>query len=174
MGLSALSGRTKELTFGSPAQDWETKLETRFLDYFQSAGDTTHALNSFLVMQGNILVTQHVVRLVLLQTRESLYQQLVMLTHPPLPLNHIGGLAGVQTAEAAEDIACELLDGLNSLPVECVATNGPSLVQKGGPTLRDSSVVDRISGMLTATAVRFVAIQLMEYAPEPSPTTLRA
>lgn len=40
-------------------------------------------------------------------------------------------MAGLQTAEAPEDIACELLDGLNSLPVECVATNGPSLVQKG-------------------------------------------
>lgn len=134
----------------SPATDWETKLHTRFLDFFQSAGETTHALDSFLVMQGNILVTQHVVRLVLLQTRESLFQQLSLLTQ--LPVDGIRALTGAQTAEGAEDIACELLDGLNSLPVECVATNGPSLVQK----------------------VRFVAVQLMEYPQKPSSETARA
>jgi len=114
----------------SPARDWESKLQERFLDFFQSAGDTTHALNSFLVMQvstprnnasktlmvdmaekGNVLVTQHVVRLVLLQTRESLFQQLAMLTQ--MPLQGVAGMAGLQSSEAAEDIACELLDGLN-------------------------------------------------------------
>ena len=112
----------------SPAQDWEAKLHERFLDFFHSAGDTSHALNSFLVMQvwaqgtgtvsdpltrskGNILVTQHVVRLVLLQTRESLFQQLALLTQ--MPLQGVGGLAVLRTSEAAEDIACELLDGLN-------------------------------------------------------------
>jgi hypothetical protein len=79
--------------------------------------------------QGNILVTQHLVRLVLLQTRDQLFAQLAMLTQ--IPVQNAGLMAGVETVEAAEDIACELLDGLNSLPVECVATNGPSLVQKG-------------------------------------------
>jgi hypothetical protein len=98
-----------------------------------------------------------------------------------MPVQGIGRLAGMQADEPAEDIACELLDGLNSLPVECVsrtrlrccsigsgsasstggnadnaheqvATNGPSLVQK----------------------VRFVAIQLMECSVSPSPTTARA
>lgn len=70
-------------------------------------------------MQGNILVTQHVVRLVLLQTRDSLYQQLAMLTQ--MPINGVGGLAGEQMSEAAETIATELLDGLHSLPIECVS-----------------------------------------------------
>ena len=102
----------------SPNHDWEAKLHERFLDFFQDAGDTSHALNSFKVMQGNILVTQHLVRLVLLQTRESLFQQLALLTQ--MPTAGVGGMAGLQMAEAAEDIARELLDGLNSLPVECV------------------------------------------------------
>jgi hypothetical protein len=118
------------------------------LDFFHSAGDTSHALNSFLVMQvglaptssldpiassprkpckdcsrlnvlqGNILVTQHVVRLVLLQTKESLLQQLALITQ--MPMQGLGALALMQANEPAEDIACELLDGLNSLPVECV------------------------------------------------------
>lgn len=110
------------------------------MDFFSGAADSNH-INSFMVMQvsltnqfnidkkGNILVTQQVVRLVLLQTRESLLVQLSALTH--MPLQGVGGLAGVQSNEVAEDIACDLLDGLNSLPEECVATNGPSLVQKG-------------------------------------------
>lgn len=112
----------------SPAKGWEANLQARFLDFFSGATDNDH-INSFMVMQGNILVTQQVVRLVLLQTRESLLRQLAALTH--MPLQSVGGLAGVQNNEVAEDIACDLLDGLNSLPEECVATNGPSLVQKG-------------------------------------------
>ncbi len=44
----------------SPAQDWEAKLQERFLDFFHSAGDTTHALNSFLVMQVSSLVLRRV------------------------------------------------------------------------------------------------------------------
>lgn len=76
--------------------------------------------------------------------------QLSALTH--MPLQGVGGLAGVQSNEVAEDIACDLLDGLNSLPEECVATNGPSLVQK----------------------VRFVAIQLMEGSASASPQAVRA
>ncbi|WVW83068.1 hypothetical protein I302_105085 [Kwoniella bestiolae CBS 10118] len=89
----------------SPAVDWEAKLQARFLDFFNKAGDNGHALNSYLVMQGNILVTQHVVRLVLLQTRQALLAQLALFT-PILP-------SPMGPEESAEDIACELLDGLN-------------------------------------------------------------
>lgn len=35
----------------SPAEDWEAKLQERFLNYFNAPADSTHALNSFLVMQ---------------------------------------------------------------------------------------------------------------------------
>ncbi|OCF41236.1 hypothetical protein I317_04982 [Kwoniella heveanensis CBS 569] len=128
----------------SPAFDWETRLRDRFIDYFRSAADGAHALNSFLVMQGNILVTQQVVRLVLLQTRQALLAQLAMYT-PIMPALELQD-------EQAEDIACELLDGLNSLPVECVATNGPSLVQKGATKsqkllMQFLSVLSVIEGM---------------------------
>lgn len=137
-------------------------------------------------MQGNILVTQHVVRLVLLQTRDSLYQQLAMLTQ--MPLGGVGGLAGEQTNEAAETIAIELLDGLQSLPVECVsnisisgaklgqkilirqvATNGPSLVQKGIARTKAGIRICRANFV-----VRFVAIQLMESSVSPTPSAVRA
>nr|XP_019013539.1 uncharacterized protein I206_01609 [Kwoniella pini CBS 10737]OCF52320.1 hypothetical protein I206_01609 [Kwoniella pini CBS 10737] len=124
----------------SPAVDWENKLRAQFVDFFRSAGDRSHALNSFLVMQGNILVTQHVVRLVLLQTHQALLAMLAVMT-PILP-------PPIGAEETPENIACELLDGLNSLPVECVATNGPSLVQK----------------------VRFVGIHLMEATNDPTGT----
>lgn len=59
------------------------------------------------------------VRLVLLQTRESLFAQLAMLTQ--MPLDGVSTMTGLQSPENAEDIATELLDGLNSLPVECVS-----------------------------------------------------
>lgn len=124
-------------------------MQARFMNFFQTATDSSH-VNSFLVMQANILVTQQVVRLVLLQTRETLLAQLAALTQ--MPLQGVGGLAGVQSTEVAEDIACDLLDGLNSLPEECLATNGPSLVQK----------------------VRFVAIQLMDCSTSSSPQAMRA
>nr|XP_031862787.1 uncharacterized protein CI109_001799 [Kwoniella shandongensis]KAA5529859.1 hypothetical protein CI109_001799 [Kwoniella shandongensis] len=101
-----------------PAVDWEQKLRERFESYYEGP----HASNSYLVMQGNILVTEHMVRLVLLQTRQMLLAQWAMFT--PIAPQDFG------YEEQAEDIACELLNGLNSLPVDCVATNGPSLVQK--------------------------------------------
>ncbi|WRT67149.1 uncharacterized protein IL334_004115 [Kwoniella shivajii] len=69
-------------------------------------GENGHALNSFLVMQGNILVTQHVVRLVLLKTRLALLAQLAIFT-PMMP-------PSMAAEDTAENIACELLDGLNS------------------------------------------------------------
>jgi hypothetical protein len=74
-------------------------------------------------------VTRQVVRLVLLQTRTALLAQLGTLTN--VPPDAVPGLAGMQSAETPLDIAFDLLDGLNNLPHECVAVNGPSLVQKG-------------------------------------------
>ena len=126
------------LTYNSrlsrPEDDWEAKLQRRFQGYFQSPG---HGLNAFLVMQvstnqtdlpqGNILVTQHLVRLVLYEARETLLAQLSRLTQTPI----LQVIRMVGPAESAEDLAYELLDGLNSLPVDCVAANGPSLVRKG-------------------------------------------
>ncbi|WVF72167.1 hypothetical protein IAT40_006979 [Kwoniella sp. CBS 6097] len=127
----------------SPAFDWETKLRDRFIDYFRSAAEGAHALNSFLVMQGNILVTQQVVRLVLLQTRQALLSQLAMYT-PIMPSTAL-------QEEQAEDIACELLDGLNSLPVECLMeTSNESGATKSQKLLMQFlSVLSVIEGMYT-------------------------
>ncbi|ODN98524.1 hypothetical protein L198_03770 [Cryptococcus wingfieldii CBS 7118] len=115
-----------------PAHDWESKLYSKFVEFFNTGGDSAYALNSLLVLQGNILVSRQSLRLLLLQTRQSLLRQLAVIT-PMIPQS-------MGYEETADDIARELLDGLNSLPVECVATNGPLLVQK----------------------VRFVAVHLMD------------
>ncbi|WVQ71704.1 hypothetical protein IAR50_001245 [Cryptococcus sp. DSM 104548] len=117
-----------------PAQDWENKLYNKFVEFFNTGSDSAYTLNSFLVMQGNILVSRQSLRLLLLLTRQSLLRELAVFT-PMTP-------HGMGYEETSEDIARELLDGLNSLPVECVATNGPLLVQK----------------------VRFVAVHLMDAA----------
>lgn len=47
-----------------------------------------------------------------------------------MPMHSVGTLAGMQAGEPAEDIACELLDGLNSLPVECVSFFSLFILQK--------------------------------------------
>ncbi|OXG99133.1 hypothetical protein C369_07369, partial [Cryptococcus neoformans A5-35-17] len=115
-----------------PANDWESKLYSKFVEFFNTGGDSAYTLNSLLGLQGNILVSRQSLRLLLLQTRQSLLRQLAIFT-PMIPQS-------MGYEDTAEDIARELLDGLNSLPVECVATNGPLLVQK----------------------VRFVAVHLMD------------
>ncbi|GMK59474.1 hypothetical protein CspeluHIS016_0800800 [Cutaneotrichosporon spelunceum] len=133
----------------SPGQGWEEDMETRLRDFF--AGVTAQdSINSFRVMQGNILATRQVVRLVLLQTRNALLTQLGTLTN--LPAAAVPGLAGSRATETPLDIAHDLLDGLNNLPGECVAVNGPSLVQK----------------------VRYVAIQLLDGTTLPSQQVVRA
>jgi hypothetical protein len=131
------------------------------LDFFHGSGSTQHALNSFLVMQGNILVTQHVVRLVLLQTRDSLYQQLALITQ--MPVNGVGGVAGDQMNEAAETIATELLDGLHSIPIECVG-----LI---------SSLLPRVSQLISSGRHKWTVLGTERYvkpsSPEADASTIR-
>jgi hypothetical protein len=43
----------------SPSVDWESKLQERFLNYFQAPSESAHALNSFLVMQVSMVVGSH-------------------------------------------------------------------------------------------------------------------
>ncbi|KAL7423959.1 hypothetical protein Q5752_001544 [Cryptotrichosporon argae] len=132
----------------SPGLDWNDKFHQGVKDFFAGPAEQ---VNSFLVMQGNILVTQQVVRLVLLETHEALTQQLAGLELVPAETLGVGA-AGGGADDMAEDIACVLLDGLKSMPIECVAINGPSLVQK----------------------VRFIAIRLMEGSTSPTPQAIRA
>ncbi|KAL4080738.1 fungal-specific transcription factor domain-containing protein [Scleroderma citrinum] len=76
------------------------------------------ALNPFLVMQANVYVTQQLVRFVIEQYRDELvtYMQ--------------GSIDEYRMAADREAVASELLHILHSIPIQSIATNGPSLVHK--------------------------------------------
>ncbi|KXN88182.1 hypothetical protein AN958_07641 [Leucoagaricus sp. SymC.cos] len=88
-------------------------------DFFDNPNASrANALNPFLVMQANLYVTQQLVRFVIEQYRD----ELVMSLH--------GNLEEQQVAEDREVVASDLLNILHSIPIQSIATNGPSLVHK--------------------------------------------
>lgn len=88
-------------------------------DFFDNPNASrANALNPFLVMQANLYVTQQLVRFVIEQYRDELLMSLQ------------GNLDEHQVAEDREAVASDLLNILHSIPIQSIATNGPSLVHK--------------------------------------------
>ncbi|KAI0789625.1 fungal-specific transcription factor domain-containing protein [Abortiporus biennis] len=88
-------------------------------DFFDNPNASrANALNPFLVMQANLYVTQQLVRFVIEQYRDELVTSLR------------GGVDESRVAEDREAVASELLNILHSIPIQSIATNGPSLVHK--------------------------------------------
>ncbi|KAF8073864.1 fungal-specific transcription factor domain-containing protein [Lyophyllum atratum] len=88
-------------------------------DFFDNPNASrANALNPFLVMQANLYVTQQLVRFVIEQYRDELVTSLQ------------GSVDEMQVAEDREAVASDLLNILHSIPIQSIATNGPSLVHK--------------------------------------------
>lgn len=88
-------------------------------DFFENPkASRANALNPFLVMQANLYVTQQLVRFVVEQYRDELITALQ------------GSIDEQQVAEDREAVASDLLNILHSIPIQSIATNGPSLVHK--------------------------------------------
>nr|GAT50591.1 predicted protein [Mycena chlorophos] len=88
-------------------------------DFFDNPNASReNALNPFLVVQGNIYVTQQLVRFVIEQYRDELMLQIN------------GNIDEHKVAEDREAVASDLLNILHSIPIQSIATNGPSLVHK--------------------------------------------
>ncbi|OSX60017.1 hypothetical protein POSPLADRAFT_1148942 [Postia placenta MAD-698-R-SB12] len=88
-------------------------------DFFDNPNASReNALNPFLVMQANVYVTQQLVRFVIEQYRDELMTSLQ------------GSVDEQRVAEDREAVASELLNILHSIPIQSIATNGPSLVHK--------------------------------------------
>ncbi|KAG6841707.1 hypothetical protein C0991_007979 [Blastosporella zonata] len=88
-------------------------------DFFDNPNASrANALNPFLVMQANLYVTQQLVRFVIEQYRDELIISLQ------------GSIDEMQVAEDREAVASDLLNILHSIPIQSIATNGPSLVHK--------------------------------------------
>ncbi|KAH8825044.1 fungal-specific transcription factor domain-containing protein [Flagelloscypha sp. PMI_526] len=103
--------------FGGAAFRQNTFAEVK--DFFDNPNASReNALNPFLVMQSNLYVTQQLVRFVIEQARDDLLRSL-----------H-GHINEETVAEEREAIASDLLNILHSIPIQSIATNGPSLVHK--------------------------------------------
>lgn len=88
-------------------------------DFFDNPkASRANALNPFLVQQGNLYVTQQLVRFVIEQYRD----ELITFMH--------GNIDERQMMEDREAVASDLLNILHSIPIQSIATNGPSLVHK--------------------------------------------
>ncbi|KAI0084784.1 fungal-specific transcription factor domain-containing protein [Irpex rosettiformis] len=88
-------------------------------DFFDNPNASrANALNPFLVMQANLYVTQQLVRFVIEQYRDELMTSLQ------------GSIDESRVAEDREAVASDLLNILHSIPIQSIATNGPSLVHK--------------------------------------------
>ncbi|KAI6114357.1 hypothetical protein F5141DRAFT_1187921 [Pisolithus sp. B1] len=86
--------------------------------FYNPKASRANALNSFLVQQANLYVTQQLVRFVIEQYRD----ELITIMH--------GSIDERQMMEDREAVASDLLDILHSIPIQSIATNGPSLVHK--------------------------------------------
>ncbi|KAF8133853.1 fungal-specific transcription factor domain-containing protein [Boletus edulis] len=88
-------------------------------DFFDNPkASRANASNPFLVMQANLYVTQQLVRFVIEQYRDELVTSLQ------------GTIDEHRVAEDREAVASDLLNILHSIPIQSIATNGPSLVHK--------------------------------------------
>lgn len=88
-------------------------------DFFDNPkASRENALNAFLVMQANVYVTQQLVRFVIEQYRDEL---IIFMQ---------GSVDEEKVAEDREAVASDLLNILRSIPIQSIATNGPSLVHK--------------------------------------------
>ncbi|KIK69662.1 hypothetical protein GYMLUDRAFT_34056 [Collybiopsis luxurians FD-317 M1] len=108
-------------------------------DFFDNPNASrANALNPFLVMQANLYVTQQLVRFVIEQYRDELLLSLQ------------GSLDDQKVAEDREAVARELLNILHSIPIQSIATNGPSLVHK--VRFVASTLLDAVKKVETAPA----------------------
>jgi len=104
-------------------------------EFFDSPNaNRENASNPFLVMQANVYVTQQLVRFVIEQYRHELVTLMRENGIEPGQCGSIGAAAelakGGWTSEDREAVASDLLNVLHSIPIQSIATNGPSLVHK--------------------------------------------
>ncbi|KAI0061634.1 hypothetical protein BV25DRAFT_728697 [Artomyces pyxidatus] len=88
-------------------------------DFFDNPNASrANALNPFLVLQANLYVTQQLVRFVIEQYRDELVTSIR------------GSNDEQRIADDREAVASDLLNILHNIPIQSIATNGPSLVHK--------------------------------------------
>ncbi|KZV78599.1 hypothetical protein EXIGLDRAFT_633680, partial [Exidia glandulosa HHB12029] len=122
-GYGPVGSTTGPMFASNSAFAQQTFAEVR--DFFDNPNaNRENASNHFLVMQGNLYVTQQLVRFVIEQYRDELMTSM---------RHSLGGDIKELENNSAEDreaVASDLLNVLHSIPIQSIATNGPSLVHK--------------------------------------------
>ncbi|OWZ50587.1 hypothetical protein C368_06732 [Cryptococcus neoformans 125.91] len=126
-----LTGTPAPLQIPTSTQDWGQDIFAQLDLYFaQPESSRSNAKESFLVLKGNIYVTHALARFVLIGCRDEIVAQ----------TNFLGGVTGAatkrivtysyDTQDRDETIIIDLLKALHSIPIQNLAVNGPSLVNK--------------------------------------------
>ncbi|KAF8758686.1 GAL4-like Zn(II)2Cys6 (or C6 zinc) binuclear cluster DNA-binding domain [Rhizoctonia solani] len=121
LGYSSMAGQQDE--YGGAGFRKAAFAEVK--DFFDNPNASrANATNPYLVMQANLYVTQQLVRYVIEQYRDEL---VTSMRQNPTD-NFDADL--LRNSEDREQIAIDLLNVLHSIPIQSIATNGPSLVHK--------------------------------------------
>ncbi|KAF8339604.1 fungal-specific transcription factor domain-containing protein [Cantharellus anzutake] len=106
-----------------------------------------NAGNAYLVMQANLYVTQQLVRFVIEQYRDELITMIRLQAGPNVDTSELMRGWHMDDREA---VASDLLNVLHSIPIQAIATNGPSLVHK--VRFVASTLLDAVRKVETAPA----------------------
>jgi len=113
--------------------------------FYNPNASRANASNPYLVMQANLYVTQQLVRFVIEQYRDEL-----LMSMPGTMGDTSDSEPSIQ--EHREAVASDLLNILHSIPIQSIATNGPSLVHK--VRFVASTLLDAVKKAEPASAAR--------------------
>ncbi|CAE6427039.1 hypothetical protein ACGC1H_004634 [Rhizoctonia solani] len=123
LGYSSMTGQQDE--YGGAGFRKAAFAEVK--DFFDNPNASrANAMNPYLVMQANLYVTQQLVRYVIEQYREELVSSMRQNSTDNFDAEALRS----GSSEDREQIAIDLLNVLHSIPIQSIATNGPSLVHK--------------------------------------------
>ncbi|CCO26303.1 hypothetical protein BN14_00323 [Rhizoctonia solani AG-1 IB] len=121
LGYSSMAGQQDE--YGGAGFRKAAFAEVK--DFFDNPNASrANATNPYLVMQANLYVTQQLVRYVIEQYRDELVTSMRQNSTDNFDADLL------RNSEDREQIAIDLLNVLHSIPIQSIATNGPSLVHK--------------------------------------------
>nr|KIR83475.1 hypothetical protein I308_06137 [Cryptococcus tetragattii IND107] len=119
------------LQIPTSSQDWGQDIFAQLNLYFaQPESSRSIAKESFLVLKGNIYVTHALARFVLIRCRDEIMAQTTSLRGFTRTATERIVTYSYDTQDRDETVIVDLLKALHSIPIQNLAVNGPSLVNK--------------------------------------------
>ncbi|KNX49904.2 hypothetical protein CNBG_9472 [Cryptococcus deuterogattii R265] len=119
------------LQIPTSSQDWGQDIFAQLDLYFaQPESSRSIAKESFLVLKGNIYVTHALARFVLIRCKDEIMAQTSSLRGFTRTATERIVTYSYDTQDRDETVIVDLLKALHSIPIQNLAVNGPSLVNK--------------------------------------------